>query len=216
MMSEAEPRTGLPRIVSVNVGRPRTVEWRGRTVTSGIWKEPVEGPVVVEGVNLHGDDQADRRVHGGDDKAVYAYAIEDYRWWEAQDVTCGPGSFGENLTTEGIDLGACHIGDRWLVGTAVFEVSQPRSPCFKLGIRMGDDGFPDRFAEAGRPGTYLRIVGAGAVAAGDGITVEPTQLPAVTIGSLVAAEIDPEVLRLTAGDERVPRGWRQHAERALR
>ena len=215
-MSDAETPSGPLRIVSVNVGLQRSVEWRGRTVTTGIWKEPVAGPVVVEGVNLHGDDQADRRVHGGDDKAVYAYAIEDYRWWEAQGVDCGPGSFGENLTTAGIDLAACHIGDRWRVGTAVLEVSQPRYPCFKLGIRMGDDGFPGRFEEAGRPGTYLRIRGAGTITAGDEVTVEPTHLPAVTIGSLVSGDLDEDELRLIAEDDRVPHGQRQSALRALR
>jgi MOSC domain-containing protein YiiM len=215
-MSDAVTPPDPPRIVSVNVGLQRTLEWRGRTVTTGIWKAPVEGPVVVEGVNLHADDQADRRVHGGVDKAVYAYAVEDYRWWAEQGVPYEPGRFGENLTTAGIDLGACRIGDRWQVGTALLEVSQPRSPCFKLGIRMGDDAFPDRFAAAGRPGTYLRIVGAGEVVAGDAIAVEATHLPAVTVASLVADEIEPEVLRLAAGDERVPGGWRRHAERALR
>jgi len=215
-MSDTEAPSDLARIVSVNVGPQRSVEWRGRTVTTGIWKEPVDGPVTVEGVNLHGDDQADRRVHGGVDKAVYAYAAEDHRWWAEQGVPYEPGHFGENLTTAGIDLGACRIGDRWQVGTALLEVSQPRSPCFKLGIRMGDDAFPDRFAAAGRPGTYLRIVGAGSVVAGDTITVEPTHLPAVTVASLVADEIELDVLRLTAGDDRVPTGWRRHAERALR
>jgi MOSC domain-containing protein YiiM len=125
--------------VSVNVGRPRTVEWRGHEVTTAIWKEPVSGPVALAGVNLDGDDQADRRVHGGPDKAVYAYAAEDYAWWSEHLRPIAPASFGENLTTEGIDLTACHIGDRWRVGSAVLEVAQPRQPCFKLGIRMADE-----------------------------------------------------------------------------
>ena len=144
-------------VVSVNVGAPRTVDWRGRRVTSAIWKDPVEGPVTIEGVNLTGDDQADRRVHGGPDKAVYAYSVEDYDWWAANTGPLTAGTFGENLTTLGIDLTACYIGDRWHVGSAVLEVSQPREPCFKLGLRMGDDHFPGKFAAAGRPGVYLRI-----------------------------------------------------------
>jgi hypothetical protein len=137
-----------PRIVSVNVGEPRTVEWRGREVTTGIWKSPVSGPVRVEGVNVAGDDQADRRVHGGVDKAVYAYALEDYEWWAAAladgdgPVELTPGTFGENLTTEGIDLTGARIGDRWSVGDVVLEVSQPRQPCYKLGIRRGTTASP--------------------------------------------------------------------------
>ncbi len=205
-----------PTIVSVNVGLPRTVEWRGREVTSAIWKEPVSGPVVVAGVNLDGDDQADRRVHGGPDKAVYAYASEDYEWWAGSRGPLAPGTFGENLTTAGIDLGASHVGDRWTVGSVVFEVAQPRQPCFKLGIRMGDDTFPDLFDEAKRPGAYLRIVRAGSLAAGDVITVEPARHPAVSLATLVADDPDEATLRQTAADERVPEGWRKAALRALR
>lgn len=130
------------KVVSVNVGTPRTVEWRGQVVTSAIWKQPVDGGVRIEGVNLVGDDQADRRVHGGSDKAIYAYSVEDYAWWAATTGPLAPATFGENLTTAGVELNACHIGDRWHVGSAVLEVAQPRRPCFKLGIRMDDDGFP--------------------------------------------------------------------------
>jgi MOSC domain-containing protein YiiM len=161
----------MARIVSVNVGGQRDVEWFGRTVRTGIWKSPVEGRVAVRGVNLDGDDQADRRVHGGPDKAVYAYAVEDYAWWVEQGDDVGPGTFGENLTTEGIDLSTALIGETWQVGTTVLEVAQPREPCFKLGIRMGDAGFKDRFAEADRPGAYLRIVEEGDVGAGDDLVV---------------------------------------------
>ena len=205
-----------PRVVSVNVGEPRTVDWHGRAVTTAIWKEPLAGPVRVEGVNLAGDDQADRRVHGGADKAVYSYAMEDYRWWDTPGGPLAPGTFGENLTTAGIDLGKCRIGDRWHVGSAVLEVSQPRSPCFKLGIRMADDDFPLKFLEAGRPGAYLRIINPGEIVAGDAIEVRPTHLPAVTVGSLVAEEIETDVLELAAIDVRVPEGWRRSAARALK
>jgi MOSC domain-containing protein YiiM len=173
-------------LVSVNVGRPRIVEWQGRTVMSAIWKDPVDGPIRVDGVNLAGDDQADRRVHGGLDKAVYAYASEDYDWWAASAGRLAPGTFGENLTTAGIDVNESVLGDRWHVGSAVLEVTQPRMPCFKLGMRMGDPGFPARFLAAGRPGTYLRIVVPGTVASGDSIVVERASVPAATIGSLVA------------------------------
>jgi MOSC domain-containing protein YiiM len=201
--------------VSVNVGRPRTVNWRGRQVTSAIWKEPVDGPVTIAGVNLAGDDQADRRVHGGPDKAVYAYAIEDYDWWTTDAGELTAGTFGENLTTLGIDLNGSYIGDRWIVGSAILEVSQPREPCFKLGIRMGDDQFPGKFAAAGRPGVYLRIILAGVVTSGDTIEVDPAQQPAIRISSLGDDGIPLEVLRRAAEDPRVPPGWRRAAARAL-
>lgn len=204
-----------PHVVSVNVGEVRTLEWRHRTVATAIWKHPVDGRVALHGVNLVGDDQADRRVHGGEDKAVYAYATEDYDWWSATTGELAPGTFGENLTTTGLDVAACRIGDRWRVGSAVLEVAQPRQPCFKLGIRMGDDAFPGRFAEAGRPGAYLRIVTPGEVGAGDAIDVQPADPRGVPIGALVAEPIDGDVLRLAAADPRVPPGWRRAAARAL-
>ena len=205
-----------PRVLAVNVGAVRTVDWHGTAVTTGIWKAPVTGRVALRGVNLDGDDQADRSVHGGADKAVYAYASEDYAWWST--TRTGPlalATFGENLSTAGIDLNACRIGDRWQVGSALLEVAQPRTPCHKLGIRMGDDRFPARFAEAGRPGAYLRIVGPGDVGAGDLIVVEGAEPPAVRIGSLVGEEVDEESLRVAARDPRVPRVWRAAASAAL-
>ncbi len=153
---------------SVNVGVVRQIEHRGRSARTGIWKHPVVGRVAVRGVNLDGDDQADRRLHGGRDKAVYAYAAEDYAWWAGElGHELEPGTFGENLTIEGGDLRAALVDERWLVGTAVLEVSQPRTPCWKLGLRMGDERFPARFTAAGRPGAYLRIVREGEVGAGD-------------------------------------------------
>lgn len=200
---------------SVNVGRPRNVEWRGRQVTTAIWKEPVTGAVRVEGVNLEGDDQVDRRVHGGADKAVYAYAAEDYDWWSTQVGPLGPGTFGENLTTAGLDLAASHIGDRWHVGSAVLEVSQPRTPCFKLGIRMADDAFPGKFAAAGRTGTYLRIVQPGLIEAGDQIRVEPASPPRISVGAPADGELTNGQLAVLSADERVPEGWRRAAEREL-
>jgi len=152
-------------------------------VTTGIWKLPVSGPIRIQGVNLAGDEQADRSVHGGPDKAVYAYAQEDLSWWTAEiGQLVAPGTFGENLTTVGIDVTNAVVGERWAVGSAVLEVSQPRTPCYKLGIRMGDQRFPSRFAEAGRPGAYLRIVTEGDVAAGGDIRVLSRPDHGVTVG----------------------------------
>jgi MOSC domain-containing protein YiiM len=123
-------------------------------------------------VNVAGDDQSDRRVHGGDRKAVYAYAREDLDWWAARlGQTLDSGSFGENLTTEGLDVTGARVGERWRVGSALLEVTQPRLPCFKLEARMDRPGFIEEFIEGGRPGAYLRIVEEGEVGAGDAVQV---------------------------------------------
>lgn len=160
------------KVLSVNVGHPREFEYNGHPARSAIWKSPVSGRIVARGVNLDGDEQADRRAHGGPDKAVYAYAVEDALWWEQE---IGRrfvfGEFGENLTIEGIEANDALVGERWEIGTAVFEVSEPRIPCWRLGVRMNDPLFPRRFAEAMRPGAYLRIVVEGSLGAGDEIRI---------------------------------------------
>jgi MOSC domain-containing protein YiiM len=176
------------RILSVNVGGVRTLDVGERVVTTAIWKSPVTGRIGVHGVNLSGDDQADRTVHGGAHKAVYAYAWEDTLWWQEQlGRELEPGNFGENLTVEGIAVHDAVVGERWRAGSALLEVSEPRFPCFKLGLRMGDPTFLKRFAAARRTGTYLRIVEEGDVGAGD--AVERVSRPAhgVTIGLFAEA-----------------------------
>src|SRR3954453_5048766 len=158
------------RLLSVNVGRPRTVPRGAGTARTAIWKAPVAGRVAVRGVNVAGDDQADRRVHGGPDKAVYAYAREHTAWWERElGAEIGPGAFGENLTVEGVDVSGALIGERWRLGTVELEVCPPRFPCFKLGLRFGDPQMLKRFTRAERPGAYLRIVREGEIGAGDEI-----------------------------------------------
>ena len=162
----------MARVLSVNVGGVREFDFNGRPAKSAIWKSPVAGRIAARGVNLEGDDQADRKAHGGPDKSVYAYAIEDLRWWEEKlGRSLQYGEFGENLTTEGIAVNYALVGERWAIGTAVFEVSEPRIPCWRLGVRMNDQGFVRRFTEALRPGTYLRIIVEGAVGAGDEIRI---------------------------------------------
>jgi MOSC domain-containing protein YiiM len=164
--------TASPRVLSVNVGLPRAFEYRGRPAKSAIWKSPAAGRVAARGINLAGDDQADRVAHGGYDKAVYAYAVEDARWWEEREGRpFAAGDFGENLTTEGIAVNDARIGERWRIGTALLEVSEPRIPCWRLGVRMNDPKFIGRFTEALRPGAYLRIIEEGDVGAGDEIRV---------------------------------------------
>ncbi len=172
-------------LLSVNVGGVREFDFNGRPAVSAIWKAPVPGRVAARGVNLEGDDQADRGAHGGPDKAVYAYALEDGRWWEKElGRPLEYGEFGENLTTDGIDVNGALVGERWEVGSTVLEVSEPRVPCWRLGVRMEDKLFPRRFTEAGRPGTYLRIAVEGELGAGDEIRVIERPDHDLTIGDI--------------------------------
>ncbi|MGH3872236.1 MAG: MOSC domain-containing protein [Pseudonocardiaceae bacterium] len=206
------------RVVSVNVGVPREVSWRGRIVHTAIFKDPVDGRVPVHGVNLAGDDQADREVHGGPDKAVYIYADEDLQWWAGRlGRQLPPGVFGENLTVTGIAVTGAVIGERWRVGTVELEVCGPRVPCYKLGIRMGDDGYPRRFAAAGRPGAYLRILVGGSVGAGDEVVVAHRPDHGVTVGAVAHAfhhdhTRAPEILAAPQLTE----FWRTWAQQRLR
>ena len=199
-------------VVSVNVGQPRTVEWRGRrsrppSGSSG--RRRGDG----RRVNVDGDDQADRRVQETD-KPCYLYSSEDYPG--GRTGRCAhPGTFGENLTTSGIDFRYGTHRRSMAVGTGVVEVAQPRQPCLQAW-HPEKTTFSDRFAVAQRPGIYLRIVEAGTIAAGDTIEVEPTELPAISIVSLVEDNDDVGFLRQVAADPRVPDGWRRAARRALR
>jgi MOSC domain-containing protein YiiM len=164
--------TTSAKVLSVNVGRVREFDYNGRPAKSAIWKTAFSSRVAARGVNLEGDDQADRKAHGGPDKVVYAYAVEDVRWWEEKlGRSLQYGEFGENLTTEGIAVNDAVVGERWEIGTATFEVSEPRIPCWRLGVRMNDQLFPRRFTEALRPGTYLRLIVEGDVGTGDEIRV---------------------------------------------
>ncbi|HEY7075421.1 MAG TPA: MOSC and FAD-binding oxidoreductase domain-containing protein [Solirubrobacteraceae bacterium] len=159
------------RLLSVNVGRPREVAWQGRTVRTAIWKEPVAGPAMVRRINIDGDDQADRLAHGGEHRAVFVYQIDSYRYWERElgrdDFTFG--QFGENLTVEGLADDDVCIGDRYRIGGALFEVTQPRVTCYRVGIRMDDPAMPSLLVAHHRPGFYLRVLEEGPVQAGDAI-----------------------------------------------
>jgi MOSC domain-containing protein YiiM len=209
--------TTLGRVLSVNVGRPREFEYGGRTVRSAIWKAPVTGRVALRGVNLAGDDQADRKAHGGPDKAVYAYAVEDIRWWERElGRALEPAQLGENLDTEGIDTNGALIGERWQVGTAVLEVSGPRVPCWRLGVRMDDPAFPKLFTHALRPGAYLRVVAEGEVGAGDEIRVLERPVHDLTVRDVLRIFArDREELGRLVQVPQLPESWRSWAERQL-
>jgi MOSC domain-containing protein YiiM len=174
------------RVASVNVGKPREIIVDGKPIRTSIWKDPVAGRVMVRGVNVTGDDQSDRKVHGGDRKAVYAYAREDLDWWGARlGQSLGSGTFGENLTVEGLDVTGARVGERWRVGTTLLEVTQPRLPCYKLEARMARPGFITEFIDGGRPGAYLRIVDEGEVGAGDVVQVVSRPDDAPTMGDVM-------------------------------
>lgn len=172
------------QLLSVNVGRPRTVEWGSRAIRTAIFKDPVPGPVALEPLNLAGDEQADLRVHGGPDKAVYAYAHEHYAYWATQlpaGSLPGPGAFGENLTTTGLLESAVRVGDEFAVGTAVLRAVQPRQPCYKLNVRFDDARMVARFVAAGRSGIYFQVLQAGVVQAGDAIVLRQASPYSVSI-----------------------------------
>src|SRR5262247_3541436 len=159
----------MARLISVNVGLPRDIEWKGRTVHTGIWKNPVRGPCRVGRLNLDGDRQGDLAGHGCEQRAVFVYQIESYRYWQEQlnrtDFVYG--QFGENFTIEGLLDDAVCIGDRYRIGSALFEVTQPRVTCYRVGIRMNEPRMPALLTSSGRPGFYFRVLEPGEVGAGD-------------------------------------------------
>jgi MOSC domain-containing protein YiiM len=173
------------KLLSVNVGTPREIEWMGRVDKTSIWKSPVQGRVAVRGANVWGDEQAALEFHGGPEKAVYAYAREDIDWWE-RELGRGleHGVFGENLTVSGVDVTGAVVGERWEIDTVVLEVAQPRIPCWKLGARMDDPSFPVHFAAAGRPGAYLRILKEGEIGEGDEIRVRARPEHGLSVGDV--------------------------------
>jgi MOSC domain-containing protein YiiM len=205
----------VPRatVVSVNVGRKREVPslTGKRIVRTAIWKHPVEGRVAVRGVNVEGDEQADLRVHGGEAKAVYAYGLDEIKAWE-QDLgrEIDIGGFGENLTIAGLDVSGARAGERWRIGTTVLEATEPRVPCFKLNLRMGDARFGPKFLRAGRPGAYLRIVEEGELGAGDEVEVVRRPDHDVTMRLMMhAALVDKARLPELLAADLIPE-WREY------
>jgi MOSC domain-containing protein YiiM len=158
-------------VVSINVGLPRDVRWQGKLVRTSIWKDPVAGPVRVGAFNLAGDEQSDLSVHGGARKSVYAYPSEHYPYWRAElpGTEMAWGVFGENFTIAGLLETGVHVGDHLRIGSAEFAVTQPRRPCFKLGIRFNRPAIIEEFRQSGRSGFYLSVVQQGHVVAGDAI-----------------------------------------------
>jgi MOSC domain-containing protein YiiM len=209
------------QVLSVNVGAPREVEWRGERVRTSIWKAPVAGRVAVGLTNLAGDAQADLSVHGGVEKAVYLYPHEHYDFWRAElpGIELGYGQFGENLTSRGLREDEIAIGDRLRIGSAEFRVTQPRVPCFKLGIRFGRPDLVERFLRSGRSGFYLAVLREGAVGAGDAIERIPAATPSLSVAEvagLYAGRVtDRERMRLASELPDLPEGWRERFRAAL-
>lgn len=209
------------RVVSVNVGEPRPVTYRGKTVRTGIWKHPVEGRIAIVGDNLVGDRQADLRVHGGPDKAIYGYPSEHYAWWRERlpDADLSWGAFGENLTVEGLLESEARIGERFRVGDAELAITQPRTPCFKLGIKFARPQIVKEFLRSERSGFYFAIVRPGAIGAGDAIErvhAEP-ESPTVTelVRLSVADEIDAATLRRLVALPGLAAVWREEFAKRL-
>jgi ferredoxin-NADP reductase/MOSC domain-containing protein YiiM len=194
LRSEAAGRPGrngmTGRLLSVNVGLPREVLWQGKTVSTGIWKEPVDGRRMVRRLNVDGDGQGDKQGHGGEQRAVFVYQIQSYRYWQQflgrDDFSYG--QFGENFTVDGLADDEVHIGDRYRIGDAVFEVTQPRVTCYRIGMRMAEPQMPSLLVAHHRPGFYLRVIEEGEVGAGDEIeriASGPEQMTVAEIDALL-------------------------------
>ena len=210
------------KLLSVNVGLPREVEWNGRMIRTSIFKSPVPGRVPVRKLNLDGDEQSDLTVHGGVNKAVYVYPSEHYPFWrgELPNIDLHWGAFGENFTTEGaLDNKAVHIGDRFRIGSAEFVVTQPRMPCFKLGIRFGRADIIKRFLHSGRNGFYFAVAQEGEVGAGDSIEVLVCDENGVTVGDIVqlyTADAAKQDLLLRVSElAALPENWRAYFRKRL-
>ena len=211
------------KIVSVNVGLPRPIQWRGRRIMTGIFKDPIEGRIQVRKLNLDGDGQADLSVHGGVDKAVYVYPSEHYPFWERElELENLPwGSFGENLTTEGWWEDEVHIGDRFRIGTAELVVTQPRMPCFKLAMKFDRDDIVGTFLEAGRSGFYLSVLQEGELEAGDSMERIHEDENGVSVVDIVRlyldrhGEADRDLVERAVRVEALPESWRGHLLKRL-
>jgi MOSC domain-containing protein YiiM len=209
------------KIVSLQVGRPRLAVWNGQTVSTGIYKTPVEGRIMLRTLNLDGDRQADLTVHGGLEKAAYAYPSEHYGFWrgELPEMELPWGMFGENFTTEGLDETTVNIGDRFRLGSAEVTVTQPRLPCYKLGIKFGRADILKRFLASGRTGFYFSVQREGEVGAGDEIELIGRDEHNVTVADIVRLYVrdkdDVETLRRAVAVEALTESWREHFRQQL-
>src|SRR6516164_7744943 len=212
----------MARLLSANVGLPRDIMWKGRTVHTGIWKNPVAGRCRVGRLNLDGDGQGDLHGHGGEQRAAFVYQIESYRYWQEQlnrsDFVHG--QFGENFTVEGLPDDAVCIGDHYQIGQALFEVTQPRVTCYRVGIRMNEPRMPALLTSSGRPGFYFRVLREGEVGAGDEIVKVAEASERMTVAEINALLYSPnharDQLERALRIEALSRGWRASFESLLR
>jgi MOSC domain-containing protein YiiM len=209
------------KIISVNVARPRLVEWNDQTVSTGIYKIPVEGRLMLRTLNLDGDRQADLTVHGGPTKAVYVYPAEHYSYWrdELPGTELPWGMFGENFTTEGLNESTVNIGDRFRVGSAEVTVTEPRMPCYKLGIKFGRTDIIRRFLASGRTGFYFSVQGEGEVSAGDEIELIARDANDVKVADITGLysgnKGGVEMMQRAIALESLPDSWRNHFRKRL-
>jgi MOSC domain-containing protein YiiM len=209
------------QIISVNIGLPRDVDWKGQRVRTGIFKQPVTGRVMARKLNLDGDRQADLTVHGGAEKAIYAYPAEHYDYWrqELPGMELPWGMFGENLTTDGLLEDAINIGDQFRIGAALLQATQPRLPCYKLGLKFGREDMVRRFLKSGRYGWYFAVVEEGEIGAGDTIERvyrDPRDLTVVDIVRLYTDDRDnTAMMQRAVTHEGLPEGWRAFFQERL-
>jgi len=209
------------KILSVNVGLPREVTWQGKAVATGIFKEPVKAPVMLRTLNLEGDRQADLTVHGGVSKAVYAYPSEHYAYWrtELPGIDLPWGMFGENFTTEGLLEEAVYIGDKFGIGDAEVVATEPRMPCYKLGLKFGRPDIIKRFLASRRTGFYFAVIREGMVDAGDAIQLigqEQREISVADITRLYAFEKhDTEALCRAIEVEALPESWKSYFQHQI-
>ncbi|MBW4533783.1 MAG: MOSC domain-containing protein [Pleurocapsa minor HA4230-MV1] len=207
------------QLISVNVGLPRKVIWKGRTVSTGIFKESVSERVMVRSLNLDGEEQADLTVHGGIDKAVYVYPFEHYDYWRSElpEMDLSLGIFGENFTTTGLKEEDVNIGDRFRIGNLTLMVTQPRLPCYKLGIRFGRPDMVNRFLASRRTGFYFRVLQEGEVVVGDTLELVSRDNQHITVADItqlyVRKEDNPDLLHRAAQLEALPQSWRDYFQR---
>lgn len=208
------------KLISLNVARPRLIVYKGTTINTGIFKKPVSGRLALRTLNLEGDQQADLSVHGGPDKAVYAYPAEHYDYWRQELPDELPwGSFGENFTTEGMSEEQLHVGDRLKVGSATLMVRQPRMPCYKLAAKFQRDDMIDRFLVSGRSGFYLSVEEEGEVGAGDFFELLSQNQAGITIDEmnrlLVRDRYNQDLLQKAIATTELPENWREYFLRRL-
>ena len=209
------------KLISVNIGLPRDVSWQGKTVTTGIFKEPVEGSVMLRTLNLDGDKQADLSVHGGVSKAIYAYPVEHYEFWKSElpDMKLPYGMFGENLTTKGMLEDTVHIGDRFRIGAAEVRVTEPRLPCYKLGIKFGRTDMIKRFLASLRTGFYFAVLNEGGIKAGDTIESLSRDGNGITIADITRLyafeKDDVKLLQRVVELEALSESWRGYFQKQI-